>query len=106
VNATANVPTVIWAYRSPTGRRWCHATLWRQPSTPTRLVVWSDRGRERLSWHQKHDEAVSQAERLRARLEAKGWTFEVTLDTGHGWVVVDAIGGTEHGQEDREEVDG
>lgn len=110
MNPTANVPTVIWACRSPTGRRWCHATLWRQPSTPTRLVVWSDRGRERLTWHEVHAEAMREAERLRTRLEAKGWTFEAALDTGRGWVVVDtyrAVFGpfTYHGTLQADEVE-
>src|SRR5690606_4751444 len=77
-----------------------------QPHTPTCLIVWSDGGRERLSWHEDHAEAVRQAERLRTRLEAKGWTFEAALDTGHGWVVVDTTGGVDDGQEDAEEVYG
>lgn len=46
----ARVERVVWAYRGPRGRRWVYAAVWVQPASRVRVIVWTDRGRDRLQW--------------------------------------------------------
>lgn len=87
-STAARVERVVWAYRGPKGRRWVYAAVWVQPQTRVRLIVWTDRGRERLQWFDTEAGALAEVGRLEQRLVRAGWTAVEQIDTGSGFVVV------------------
>lgn len=84
----ARVERVVWAYRGPGGQRWVYVAVWVQPASRVRVIVWTDRGRDRLQWFDTEVDALAAVDRMAQRLVATGWTAVDTIDTGHGFVVV------------------
>lgn len=84
----ARVERVVWAYRGPRGRRWVYAAVWVQPQSRVRLIVWTDRGRDRLQWFDSEAEALAAVDRMQQRLVAAVWMAVDTIDTEKGYVVV------------------
>lgn len=91
----ARVERVVWAYRGPRGRRWAYVAVWVQPASRVRVIVWTDRGRDRLEWYDTEADAQAAIDRMEQRLVAAGRTPVEQINTGHGFVVVSRI------QEDR-----
>lgn len=87
----ARVERVVWAYRGPKGRRWLSATLWLQPHSPARVIVWTDRGRDRLRWFDEDVAAVEELDRMERALVAAGWAPVTQINTGHGYVMVELL---------------